>query len=100
MASLPAQDSSVIGTAAMGLETRQTEGLDAYHTGTLEVWIVVTSVDEKMRAPLCFAAMKRLATRDARLSERPRDMSRGGSSGAEDIEICFLGCMGGVVQHP
>ena len=44
-------------------------------TGITDVDMVVTSVMEKTRAPDSLAALKRLATSKARLSERPKNTS-------------------------
>jgi hypothetical protein len=47
-----------------------------------------------MSAPFCFAAMKRLATSDARLSERPSGMSIEEPRCVGDIETILLASTG------
>ena len=56
-------------------------------TGIPDVDIVVTSVMEKTRAPDSLAALKRLATSKARLSERPKNTSLNSFGRLEYIAI-------------
>jgi hypothetical protein len=59
-------------------------------TGIPDVDIVVTSVLEKTRAPDSFAAVKRLATSNGRLSERPRNISLNSFGRLEHIATFVL----------